>query len=161
MSKASPLGRPGAVVVSACLAGRRCRYDGGSSPADPVAGLVAAGRAVLVCPEVDGGLDTPRPPAEIAGGDGADVLDGRARVLTQDGRDVTAAYLAGAQVALSKARAAGATRAVLKARSPSCGCGDIYDGSFSGARRAGDGVTAALLRRAGITVVTDEDLAGP
>lgn len=159
MPNARPSQPTGLVLVSACLAGYRCRFDGRSCPADAVAELVASGRAVPVCPEVDGGLPTPRLPAEIAGGDGADVLDGRARVLSADGRDITAAYLAGAQAALAKARAAGATRALLKARSPSCGCGEIYDGSFSGGRRAGDGVTAALLRRAGITVQSEQDLA--
>jgi uncharacterized protein YbbK (DUF523 family) len=147
-----------AVLVSACLAGRACRHDG-SSNADPVvARLVEGGRAVLACPEVEGGLGTPRPPAEILGGDGHDVVEGRARVVTRDGRDVTAAYVRGAERALELARRAGATVAVLKARSPSCGRATIYDGTFSGTRRAGDGVTAALLQRHGIRVVTDEEL---
>jgi uncharacterized protein YbbK (DUF523 family) len=149
---------PELVLVSACLAGRRCRHDGTAAPADQVAGLVASGQAVLVCPEVEGGLGIPRPPAEIVGGDGSDVLAGRARVVTASGRDVTAAYLAGAEAVLARARSAGVTRAVLKARSPSCGCGEIYDGTFSGRRRSGQGVTAALLRRAGLEVMTDEDL---
>ncbi len=151
----------GPVLVSACLAGRACRFDGsgaGGSADDPVARLVAEGRAVLVCPEVDGGLGTPRPPAEIVGGDGADVLEGRARVLTAAGLDVTDAYLAGAERALEAAREAGATTAVLKARSPSCGRGQIYDGSFSRSSMAGDGVTAALLVREGIAVMTEEEL---
>src|ERR687892_309192 len=76
------------VVVSACLAGRACRFDGSANPDDFVAHLVASGRAVLVCPEVDGGLGTPRPPAEIVGGDGAGVLAGTARVVTREGADV-------------------------------------------------------------------------
>lgn len=147
---------PQVVLVSACLAGRHCRFDGGANLDDEVARLVAEGRAILVCPEADGGLPTPRPPAEIVGGTGDDVLDGRARVVTADGADVTAAYLAGAQVALEAARQAGATRAILKARSPSCGVGHIYDGSFTRTRRPGEGVTAALLRRSGIEVVSDE-----
>ena len=113
---------------------------------------------MLVCPEVDGGLGTPRPAAEITGGDGADVLAGRARVVTRDGRDVTEAYVAGARRALEAARAAGAETAILKARSPSCGKGAVYDGSFSRALQSGDGVTAALLAKSGIRVVTDEEI---
>lgn len=145
------------VLVSACLAGRRCRFDGSANPDDEVARLVAEGRAVLVCPEVDGGLGTPRPAAEITGGDGRDVLLGRARVVTSAGADVTEAYVAGAHAALDAARAAGATRAILKARSPSCGKGAVYDGSFGRALRPGDGVTAALLAANGIAVSSDED----
>ena len=145
------------VLVSACLAGRACRYDGRANPDDAVARLVGEGRAVLVCPEEDGGLGTPRPAAEIVGGDGDDVLEGRARVMTRDGADVTQAYLDGARIALEAARARGATTAILKARSPSCGKGCIYDGSHSRTLKAGDGVTAALLRRAGVRVVTEED----
>jgi uncharacterized protein YbbK (DUF523 family) len=113
---------------------------------------------VLVCPEVDGGLGTPRPPAEIVGGDGADVLAGRARVVTSGGADVTGAYVAGARRALAVAQESGARAAILKSRSPSCGKGGIYDGSFSRSLRAGDGVTAALLRANGIEVVTDEEV---
>ncbi len=153
-SMAIPLGDP--VLVSACLAGRRCRFDGSSDPDDEVASLVAEGRAVLVCPEVDGGLGTPRPAAEIQGGDGHDVLAGRARVVTKEGKDVTAQYMKGAERALDAARQAGATNAILKARSPSCGCGAIYDGTFTRTRRPGDGVTAALLRAHGVEVVTED-----
>ena len=148
----------GPVLVSACLAGRACRFDGSSNPDDEVARLVAEGRAVLVCPEVDGGLGTPRPAAEIAGGDGRDVLDGTARVLTQRGDDVTDAYVKGARRALRAAQEAGARAAILKARSPSCGKGAVYDGSFSRTLRDGNGVTAALLMGNGIDVVTDEEI---
>lgn len=149
-----PLDAP--VLVSACLAGRRCRFDGSSNPDDEVASLVAEGRAILVCPEVDGGLGTPRPAAEIQGGDGHDVIAGRARVVTKEGKDVTAQYVKGAERALEVAREAGASRAILKTRSPSCGCGAIYDGTFTGTKRTGDGVTAALLRANGIEVTTEE-----
>lgn len=144
--------------MSACLAGRRCRFDGQANPDDEVARLVAEGRAILICPEVDGGLGTPRPPAEIVGGDGHDVLRGRARVVTDAAVDVTAAYVKGAQHALELAQRAGATRAILKARSPSCGIGEIYDGSFSRSLQAGDGVTAALLKENGIEIQGDEDV---
>ena len=149
------------VLVSACLAGRACRYDGSDNATDVVSELVRSGRAVLVCPEEQGGLGTPRPPAEIVGGDGADVLDGTARVVTQGGHDVTAEYLTGARAALEAARRGGARVAVLKSRSPSCGKGCIHDGSFTGATRSGDGVTAALLRANGIEVVTEEELEAP
>lgn len=148
----------GRVLISACLAGIPSRFDGTGSREQVVAELVEQGRAVLVCPEVDGGLGTPRPPAEIVGGDGSDVLDGRARVVTEAGDDVTEAYLKGARIALEVARREGAEVAILKARSPSCGRDQIYDGTHTRTLTAGDGVTAALLRRNGITVLTDEEI---
>ena len=147
--------------MSACLAGRACRFDGSGALEDGVAALVEAGRAVLVCPEVDGGLGTPRPPAEIVGGDGSDVLAGRARVITNEGADVTEAYVKGAERALAAARRTGAKSAILKARSPSCGVGRVYDGTFSRTLEAGDGVTTALLAANGIEVMSDEDLGFP
>lgn len=113
---------------------------------------------MLVCPEEDGGLGTPRPAAEIQGGDGSDVLDGRARVVTKAGVDVTQEYVAGARFALERALAVGAETAILKARSPSCGSGCIYDGTFTRTTTTGDGVTVALLQREGFTVVTEEDI---
>ena len=151
----------GRVVVSACLAGVACTHEAQPKTRDWAVRLVAEGRAVLVCPEVAGGLPIPRPAAEILGGDGADVLDGRARVLDEHGADVTANYLDGARKAADAARAAGATLAILKARSPSCGRGAIHDGTFGGGMRAGDGVTAATLAREGMTVVSDDDIEGP
>lgn len=144
------------VLVSACLAGRACRFDGSSNRDDAVARLVAEGRAVLVCPEEDGGLGTPRPPAEIVGGDGHSVLDGTAKVVTEDGRDVTEEYVRGAHVALEAATRCGARTAILKVRSPSCGKGAVYDGSFERRLTKGDGVTAALLKRSGIEVLGNE-----
>ena len=105
--------RGGPVIVSACLAGCACRFDGGASPTGAVGRLVTEGRTVQVCPEEDGGLPTPRPPAEIVGGDGSDVLAGRARVVTNEGVDVTEEYLAGARRALEAAREAGAKVAIL------------------------------------------------
>ena len=146
------------VLVSACLAGRACRFDGSDNEDSRLTELVTGGRAVLVCPEDEGGLGTPRPPAEIVGGDGRDVLAGRARVVTKGGKDVTEEYVRGAHIALERARASGATTAVLKARSPSCGKGCIYDGTFSRTQTEGDGVTTALLEANGIQVLTDEEL---
>jgi uncharacterized protein YbbK (DUF523 family) len=136
------------VLVSACLAGESCRYDGGHCRVPHLG--VDPGEAVLFCPEVAGGLPTPRAPAEISGGDGDDVLASRARVLTADGRDVTAEYLRGATAALRACREAGITQAILKSRSPSCGVTAIYDGTFQRRLQPGLGVTAALLRRHGI-----------
>lgn len=140
------------LLVSACLLDICTAYDGGSSPHQALRALAARGRVVPICPEVAGGLPVPRPPAEIRDGEGADVLDGRARVVTAGGQDVTAQYLAGAQTALEIARRLGLRRAVLKSRSPSCGVGRIYDGTFTHRLRPGDGVTAALLKREGIAV---------
>lgn len=145
------------LLVSACLLGFCTAHDGDSRPHPALQALAARGRVAPICPEVAGGLPVPRRPAEIRGGDGADVLDGRARVVTVEGRDVTAQYLAGAQAALKVARRFGLDRAVLKARSPSCGVGRIYDGTFSQQLRPGDGVTAALLEREGIAVYSDEE----
>ena len=139
-------------MVSGCLAGMPCRYDGVAKTDSGVVAEVEAGRAVPVCPELLGGLSTPRRPAEIVGGDADDVLDRRARVMDDTGEDVTTAYLAGAHRALAVARAVGARRAVLKDRSPSCGGTARYDGTFTGRLVDGLGVTAALFRRAGITV---------
>jgi len=143
-------------LVSACLLGIPCRYDGGCCPHDQLQAWAARGHVLPICPEVSGGLPTPRPPAEIQGGDGSGVLDGRARVVNIKGKDVTAQFLAGAQRALDAAKRWGIKEAVLKARSPSCGAGQIYDGSFSGRLVEGDGVTTALLKREGIIVKNEE-----
>ncbi len=142
------------IVLSACLLGVRCRYDGGDSRNETAIKHGEKYTLIPVCPEESGGLPTPRPPAEIVGGDGGDVLDGRAKVMTADRTDVTEAYLKGAHHALRVAQSNKATHVVLKARSPSCGCGDIYDGTFSGTLTPGDGVTTALLKRHGITVTS-------
>lgn len=145
------------IIVSACLAGVNCKYNGGNNLVKEIAELVAKGEALPVCPEQLGGNPTPRPAAEISGGTGAGVLDGKARVIRKDGKDVTAEFIKGAEEVLKLAKLAGASRAVLKARSPSCGCGRIYDGSFSGKLADGNGVTAELLARNGIRVSTEED----
>lgn len=147
------------ILVSRCLLGYRVRYDGGAhGPYDLLQQWLDEGRVVALCPEVAGGLPTPRPPAEISGGQGAQVLDGRLPVLTIDGADVTNAFVAGAQQALALVHEHGIRLALLKARSPSCGNLENYDGSFSGVRVAGEGVTAALLRRAGVQVFNEQQL---
>ncbi len=144
-------------IVSACLAAVPCRYDGRDRPDPAVEGLLARGLVLPVCPEQLGGLPTPRPPAEIRGGDGADVLAGRARVVTSEGDDVTEAFVLGARTALKVARACGARLAYLVDRSPSCGTTLIYDGSFEGRLRPGRGVTAALLQEQGIACYGPRD----
>ncbi|MBD2900597.1 hypothetical protein amrb99_96020 [Actinomadura sp. RB99] len=148
------------ILVSSCLVGRPVRYDGAAKPVG--GGLFerwrAEGRLVPFCPEVSGGLPVPRPPAEIVGGDGGAVLDGTARVVTEAGADVTAAFLRGARLALAAAERAGARIALLKEGSPSCGSGRVYDGTFSGASVPGTGVTTALLRRDGIRVFGEDEL---
>ncbi len=149
------------VLVSACLAGVPCRYDGGALPDTEVVALVAAGRAVAVCPEVAAGMPTPRGAAEIVGGDGYDVLDRRARVLTVDGEDCTEAFRHGAELVTGEATALGVRTAVLQARSPSCGAGAIHDGRFAGRVVPGDGVLAAALLRAGVSVESRRGLPTP
>jgi uncharacterized protein YbbK (DUF523 family) len=144
------------LLISACLMGVACNHEGRGSWRAVVTELGERYRLVPVCPEVLGGLSTPRPAAEIRDGEGSDVVEGRAVVVNVEGEDVTGAYLRGAQAALEVARAAGATRAVLKARSPSCGSVHIYDGSFSRRLRPGSGVTAATLEAAGIAVTSEE-----
>lgn len=148
------------ILVSSCLAGRPVRYDGAAKPveADLFERWRIQGRLVPFCPELSGGLTVPRPPAEIVGGDGGDVLDGTARVLTGTGEDVTGEFLRGARLALETARRSGARTALLKEGSPSCGTHRIYDGTFTGTSTPGTGVTTALLRRSGIEVFTEHDL---
>ena len=147
------------ILVSRCLLGHRVRYDGGAhGPFDLLAVWQAQGRVVPLCPEVAGGLPTPRPPAEIPGGQGGAVLDGRLPVVTDSGEDVTLAFIAGADAALELIARHGIRLAVLKARSPSCGNVENYDGSFSGTRVAGEGVTAAALKRAGVAVFNETEL---
>ncbi len=138
-----------AIVVSACLLGVQCNHRGQASPAPAVQRLAGSYRLIPVCPETIGGLPTPRPAAELQP-DGA--------VRTAEGVDVTSAYDRGAEATVALARATGARRAILKSRSPSCGCRKVYDGTFSRTLRDGEGVTAAALRRAGIDLSSDEDV---
>ena len=136
------------ILVSACLLGAACKYSGGDNFCPKVAALVKNYQLVPVCPEQLGGLPTPRTPAERQGN----------RVITKDGRDVTAAYSHGAQEAWELAKLFGCGTAILKARSPSCGAQGIYDGTFTGTVIPGSGVTAELLRDAGIRVLTEDEL---
>lgn len=136
------------LLISACLLGVRCRYDGGGKALDELDRLKTKYQLVPVCPEIMGGLPTPRSPAELKDG----------RVMNRVGADVTPQFRRGAEEALHLARLFGCKCALLKERSPSCGAGTIYDGSFSGGLCPGDGVCAALLKQNGVTVVGESQL---
>jgi uncharacterized protein YbbK (DUF523 family) len=129
-------------IVSACLAGIHCRYDCASQERESIREMVARGEAIPVCPEQLGGLATPRPPAEIIGD----------KVVNNLGQDVTQQYIKGAQEALLIAQLTNATEAYLKSKSPMCGAGQVYDGSFTGTLKAGDGVFTRKLRELGIKI---------
>ena len=136
------------LLISACLLGCRCRYDGASKTHPLAEALARRYELVPVCPEQLGGLATPRPPAERQGD----------RVMTAAGADVTEQYRRGAACALRLYQLLGCKAAVLKERSPSCGCGAVYDGTFTGTLTAGDGVTAALLQAHGIRVLGESQV---
>ncbi len=136
------------ILVSACLLGISCRYDGRSVPNEQVIALSEKYALIPVCPEIYGGLSTPRTPSERVG----------ECVLMKDGRDVTENYARGAEATVRLAELSGAKYAILKAKSPSCGKGRIYDGTFTGRLVDGDGVTAENLTRVGIKVLTEDEL---
>lgn len=136
------------LLISACLLGVCCRYDGASKPIPGIESLAEKYDLVPICPEQLGGLATPRNPAECCG----------EHVLTRNGQDVTAQYQRGAREALRIAQLTGCTCALLKAKSPSCGKGVIYDGTHTGTLTAGNGVTASLLLQNGIKVHTENEL---
>jgi uncharacterized protein YbbK (DUF523 family) len=143
--------RLGMILVSACLSGINCTWDGKNRLDKEVKKLVARKLALPVCPEVLGGRDIPRTRTEIKGGRGEDVLCGRAKVIDERGEDVTDEFIKGAYKALEIAKKHNIEKAILKSKSPSCGVGKIYDGSFKGRLVKGDGVTAALLKKEGIS----------
>ena len=136
------------LLVSKCLVGVSCRYDGKDNLVPEIKALVECGEAVAVCPEVPGGLPTPRVPSER-------LPDGR--VINKQGEDVTAQFTCGAERAMALCRAPGCVGAILKPRSPSCGKGVIYDGSFAGTRIPGSDVFAQMLLDAGVSVMTEEE----
>ncbi len=136
------------LIISACLLGEPCRYDGKSKPCESIEPLKDKYELIPVCPECMGGLSTPRAACEIVG----------ARVLTEQGKDCTAEYAAGAKMVLRLCLANDCTAAVLKARSPSCGNGEIYDGSFTKALTVGNGITAELLLKNGISVFNENQI---
>ena len=137
-----------AILISACLLGVPCRYDGKSIPNDAVWQLAKTYRLIPVCPEVMGGLPTPREPMELQGD----------RVVGQSGADGTSAYRKGAQIALDLAKQYGCRAALLKERSPSCGAGEIHNGRFDGGMVPGNGITAACLLAEGIAVFHERQI---
>lgn len=146
------------ILVSACLAGLKVRYDGNDCLNEMIVKLVEEKRAVTVCPEVLGGLPTPREPAEIIGGTAEDVLLGKARIMDRTGRDVSEMFIRGAYKTLETAREVGASLILLKQSSPSCGSTTVYDGTFTNRKIPGSGVTAALLRREGFRVISEHEI---
>ncbi len=136
------------LLISACLLGMRCRYDGNAGKRVDTEALLEKYELVPVCPEIYGGLTTPRTPSEIVG----------ERVLMRDGTDVTENYERGADAALLLIHEFGIRKALLKARSPSCGKGVIYDGSFDGVLTQGDGITARRLLAGGVSVYTEDEI---
>ncbi len=145
-------------LISACLLGLPCTWDGRNKKNDKAIELSQSESFMPICPEQLGGLPTPRIAQEIQSGSGDDVLDGKCRVLNKNGDDVTTAFIHGAEETLKIARQQGISEYIGKARSPSCGSGQVYDGSFSGKLIKGDGVTSALLRRNGISIISEEDI---
>lgn len=138
------------ILVSACLLGCACRYDGKSKPCGEVIALSEKYNLIPVCPEIFGGLPTPRDASEISGG----------RVVSKSGADNTQCFLKGAQETLRLAEIFGCRAAILKAKSPSCGSGFVYDGSFSRKLIPGNGITARLLIENGLKIYTENDIGG-
>lgn len=139
-------------LISACLAGVDCKYNGRSNENEKVVQIVKSGEAILVCPEQLGGLSTPRPPSEII------IADGNVKVISKDGEDFTKEFLKGAEETLKIAKMMNIKKAILKSKSPSCGLGKIYDGSFSNTLICGDGLTTRLLKENGIEVFDEYSL---
>jgi len=146
------------ILVSACLLGVNCNYKGGNRLNQRVLDFIKDKNFIPVCPEIYGGFATPRPDAEIVGGQGQKVLQGQAKVIEPAGTDVSDKFIAGAKEVLKLAQLAGVNLAILKARSPSCGVGQAYDGTFTKTLVQGNGVLAELLSQNGIKVITEESL---
>lgn len=146
------------LLISACLIGEPVRYDGRSCLHTKLKQLFLSKKAHALCPELLGGFTTPRLPAEIVGGTGQDVLDGKAKILDSSGLDVTELYLKGAYRTLDIARQIQATCVVLKENSPSCGSQRIYNGTFQGEKITGVGITTALLQRHGFEVISENEI---
>jgi uncharacterized protein YbbK (DUF523 family) len=145
-------------ICSACLLGIKCRYDAKSKPNEKVIALSKKETLIPLCAEQLGGLHTPRIAQEIQGMSGEKVLDGTCKVLNKEGTDVTKEFVAGAKEVLKIAKLYNIKNAILKQKSPSCGCGKTFDGTFTQTFIDGDGVTTALLKRNGINVISEEEL---
>ncbi len=147
------------ILVSSCLLGEKVRYDGKILQYDSrLNQLHKVGIVLSFCPEIAGGLDVPRIPAEIQDSSGESVLDGVSRIVRRDGVDVTDAFVLGANKALETVKSYGIAIAILKSKSPSCGSVTIYDGTFSGRLREGQGVTAALLQKNGVKIFQESQI---
>ncbi len=146
-------------LISACLLGIRCTWNGNDKYKNGRAiELSRVETLIPVCPEQLGGLPTPRAPQEIQDGTGEDVLNGKCKVLNRNGEDVTRKFIKGAEETLNIARQLNIKEFIAKSRSPSCGWGQIYDGTFSGRLIDGDGVTTTLLKKNGVRIIPEEDL---
>ena len=143
------------VLISACLLGKHCRFDGGHSHLQELDALDVDW--VSVCPEEAGGLETPRSPAEMQGS-AESILNETGSVVTNEGYDVTEKFIQGAEESLKTGLASGAECAILKSHSPSCGVGRVYDGSFENTLIDGDGMFAHLCRKSGINCISSDDL---
>jgi len=148
------------LLISACLVGLNCRYDARNCIRDWAVDLLQKKRVIPVCPEQLGGLPTPRLPSELLHCDGKDVWNAKGKVITSTGTDVTPAFRRGARQVLYLACLQTIKGAILKDGSPSCGYSYVYDGTFTGTRKPGMGVTAALLLRNNIKVIPDTDFDG-
>jgi len=146
------------ILVSMCLAGIDCNYKSESKPNERVKELIRKNKAIPICPEQLGGLTTPRSGSRILSGNGNDVIDGRTRIITDKGNDVTENYLKGAELTLQLCKEFNIKTAILKQGSPSCGNGKTQGGENERESVDGDGVTTALLKRNGIEVYSEEDL---
>lgn len=139
-------------AVSECLLGVNCKYNGGNNLSPSVVAFLKDKKYVTVCPETCGGLPCPRDPSEIVS------KDGQIKVISRGGEDVTGQFILGAEICAEKIRLAGVTHAILKARSPSCGVGKIYDGTFSGTVTDGNGIAADMFMKMGVVCVTEEEI---
>lgn len=146
------------ILVSSCLLGNAVRYKGDANPSELLLKYKEKGHFTAICPEVFGGLSIPRPPAEIVGGSGDDVWQGQARLINNQGEDVTESYKNGVLKAAEYCRTHHVSAVILKERSPSCGTHLIYDGTFTGIRIPGRGVTAAYFAQMGLPLYSEEEL---
>ena len=146
-------------LISSCLCGVNCKYNGSNNLNSKCLDLFKEGKAILICPEQLGGLPTPRTPAEIQG-DSEGVLNGNNKIITKKGLDVTKEFLKGAYETLHIAKLSKINKAILKEGSPSCGVNYIYDGNFNGTKIKGKGLTATILEKNGIDIISEIDLKG-
>lgn len=146
------------LLVSACLAGINCTFRGKNNLNTKIKELSDSGETIALCPEIYGYLGVPRENIELIGGDGNDILDGKAKAVSVSGKDVTRDVVAGAHKVLEIVKKYDIKKAILKSNSPTCGSGRIYDGTFSNTLKAGDGVLAALLKRNDIEVITEKEV---